>query len=114
MWNGKKKAVTFSFDDGVTQDIRLIEMLNHYGLKATFNLNSGLLGRTNELSRNGKNVRHDRIATNDIKTVYAGHEVAVHTLTHPTLTALDEEEIIRQVEEDRKALKKSFGLAKCR
>ena len=44
MWNGKKKAVTFSFDDGVTQDIRTIEILNKYGLKATFNLNSGLLG----------------------------------------------------------------------
>ena len=28
MWNGKLKAVTFSYDDGVTQDIRFIEMLN--------------------------------------------------------------------------------------
>ena len=37
MWNGKKKAVTFSFDDGVTQDIRLIEIFNKYGLKGTFN-----------------------------------------------------------------------------
>ena len=26
MWNGKKKAVTFSYDDGVTQDRRLVEM----------------------------------------------------------------------------------------
>ena len=45
MWNGKKKAVTFSFDDGVTQDIRLIEILNKYGLKGTFNLNSGLMAK---------------------------------------------------------------------
>ena len=44
MWNGKKKAVTFSFDDGVTQDIKTLEILNKYGLKATFNLNSGFLG----------------------------------------------------------------------
>ena len=28
MWNQKKKAVTFSFDDGVTQDVRLIGILN--------------------------------------------------------------------------------------
>ena len=28
MWNGKKKAVTFSYDDGVTQDRRLVEMMN--------------------------------------------------------------------------------------
>ncbi|MBQ8658775.1 MAG: polysaccharide deacetylase family protein [Clostridia bacterium] len=109
MWNGKKKAVTFSFDDGVTQDIRLIEILNRYGLKGTFNLNSGLLGKEGELLRNGKNVRHDKINANDVKTVYAGHEVAVHTLTHPTLTTLDKKEIIRQVEEDRKALSELCG-----
>ena len=28
----KKKAITFSYDDGVTQDIRLIELLNKYNL----------------------------------------------------------------------------------
>ena len=38
MWNGKKKAVTFSFDDGVSQDIRLIEIFNKYGLKGEKNL----------------------------------------------------------------------------
>ena len=26
MWNGKKKALTFSYDDAVSQDIRLIEI----------------------------------------------------------------------------------------
>ena len=42
-WQKKfMKAVTFSYDDGVEQDIRLIEILNTYGLKCTFNLNSGL------------------------------------------------------------------------
>ena len=39
------KAITFSYDDGVTQDQRLIEMFDRYGLKATFNINSGLLGK---------------------------------------------------------------------
>ena len=52
MWNGKKKALTFSYDDGVTQDVRLIKILNRYGLRATFNLNSGLLGRDGTLVRN--------------------------------------------------------------
>ena len=41
MWNNKKKAITFSFDDGVEQDIKFIEICDKYGLKATFNLNSG-------------------------------------------------------------------------
>ena len=43
MWQNKNKALTFSFDDGVKQDIRLVEILNKYGLKGTFNLNSGFL-----------------------------------------------------------------------
>ena len=38
------KALTFSYDDGVTQDKRLIKILNKYGLKCTFNINSGLFG----------------------------------------------------------------------
>lgn len=109
MWNGKKKAVTFSFDDGVSQDIRLIEIFNKYGLKGTFNLNSGFLGLEGTLVRNGKTVRHDKIAADKIKEVYKGHEVAVHTLTHPNLTGLEKDEIIRQVEEDRKRLSEICG-----
>lgn len=109
MWQGKKKAVTFSFDDGVTQDIRLIEMLDRYGLKATFNINSELLGKKGELERNGKTVRHDKIKPGELGRIYAGHEVAAHTLTHPNLTRLCEAEIIRQVEEDRKNLSRLCG-----
>ena len=30
---GKMKAVTFSYDDGVTQDQRLISLFNKYNLK---------------------------------------------------------------------------------
>jgi peptidoglycan/xylan/chitin deacetylase (PgdA/CDA1 family) len=109
MWNGKNKAVTFSFDDGVRQDIRLIEIFNKYGLKGTFNLNSGFLGLEGTLFRNGRTVRHDKISENEIKSVYNGHEVAVHTLTHPNLTELDKDEIIRQVELDRKRLSEICG-----
>ena len=109
MWNGKKKAVTFSFDDGVTQDIRLIEILNKYGLKGTFNINSGLLGLPGQLNRNWGIVNHTKVKASEVKDIYKGHEVAVHSLTHPTLVGLDEETIIRQVEEDRIALEKLCG-----
>ena len=37
---GKAKAVTFSYDDWVIQDIRLAEMFDKYGMKGTFNFNS--------------------------------------------------------------------------
>ena len=97
----KKKAVTFSYDDGVTQDIRLIELLNKYGLKCTFNLNSELLSQKGMLIREGKRIAHYKIHAEDVKNIYEGHEVAVHTLTHPNLTQCDDKEIIRQVETDR-------------
>ena len=109
MWNGKKKAITFSFDDGVTQDIRLIEILDRYGLKCTFNLNSEFLGLDGTLDRNGRTVRHDKIAKDKIKEVYKNHEVAVHTLTHPFLPSLEKDEIIRQVEKDRENLSEICG-----
>ena len=110
MWNNKKKAITFSFDDGVTQDVRLIEILNRYGLKATFNINSQLLGLAGELERNGERIRHDKILPEKLKEIYRGHEIAVHTLTHPLLPAIaDDNEVIRQVEEDRKNLSTLCG-----
>ena len=107
--NEIKKALTFSYDDGVTQDIRLIEIFNKYGIKATFNLNSGLLGKTGELLRDGVYVNHPKVNDDDVKAIYEGHEVAVHTLTHPRLAEETDEEIIRQVEQDREALSKLTG-----
>lgn len=109
MWNGKKKAITFSFDDGVTQDIRLVQILNKYGLKATFNLNSGLFGNVRNLERNGRVITHNKIKSEEVKSLYAGHEIAVHTVNHPTLVGLPEEQIVYEVEEDRKALEKLCG-----
>lgn len=114
MFNGKRKAVTFSYDDCTVQDIRLVELLNQYGVKATFNVNSELLGRNNELIRKGVKVRHDKLRASDIKRIYKGHEVACHTLTHPYLQEIeDENEIIRQIEEDRKNLEKIVGYQIC-
>lgn len=109
MYNGKKKAITFSFDDGVTQDIRFIEILDKYGLKCTFNINSELLGLDGELDLYGKRISHNKVQKSDVANIYKNHEVAVHTLTHPNLTTLPEEEIIRQVETDRLNLSELCG-----
>ena len=37
---GKRKAFNITYDDGVLQDVRFVQLLNRYGLKGTFNLNS--------------------------------------------------------------------------
>lgn len=109
MWNGKKKAVTFSFDDGVMQDIRTIEILDKYGLKGTFNLNSARFGIQNPYESNGKTVERTTIEPWQVKEVYQNHEVAVHTQSHPNLTLLPDSCVTWQVEEDRKALERLTG-----
>lgn len=109
MFNGKMKAVTFSYDDGITQDQRFIKLLNKYGLKCTFNINSELLGKAGSLSRNDVTVSHVKPKAEEIANIYKGHEVAVHTLTHPFLPDLDDEEVIRQVEQDRINLSELVG-----
>lgn len=107
MFNGKMKAITFSYDDCTLQDIRLTELFNKYGIKATFNVNSDLLGTKNELIREGVLVNHDKIPAKDVKRIFEKHEIAVHTLTHPRLQDIeDDNEVIRQVEQDRIALSK--------
>ncbi len=109
MDNKKLKGLTFSYDDGVTQDVRLIELFNKYGMKATFNLNSELLGRENTLVREGYAIFHNKVKPEDVKHIYEGHEVAAHTLTHPLLPSVSDKEIIRQVEEDRLKLSELCG-----
>ncbi|MBQ8323319.1 MAG: polysaccharide deacetylase family protein [Clostridia bacterium] len=101
----KRKAATLSFDDGVEQDIHLIDILSKYGLKATFNLNSGLWGVRDKLTVKGKEVRQDKILPTQVDKVYRGYEVGVYTLTHSNLTEQPKETIIRQVKKAEKPLK---------
>ena len=113
MFAGKMKALTFSYDDGVLQDKRLIDIFNKYNLKATFNLNSERFGLEGQLIRGGKQINHTKVNAQDVKTIYGGHEVAAHTLTHPNLCKLEKEEIIRQVEQDRLNLSQLVGYDVC-
>ena len=85
MWNGKMKALTFSYDDGVEQDIRLIEILDRYHLRGTFNLNPGLQSPEHTFQKGSVTVRHLPLA--QLPEVYKNHEVAGHTNTHLHLEA---------------------------
>ncbi len=94
---GKFKAVVMSYDDGVTQDKKLAAMFSKHGMVGTFNVNSGKLGQKNYLQ------------AAEIKVVYAGHEVATHSVTHPHLTSLTAAQINQELADDRKALEKLTG-----
>jgi peptidoglycan/xylan/chitin deacetylase (PgdA/CDA1 family) len=103
--NGKRIAVTTSFDDGVVQDRRVVKAFNEWGLKGTFNLNSGTLLRNGKPSTESSG----RIDACEVAELYMGHEVAVHTVTHPSLTKLDAAQIAMEVIDDRKALEDLVG-----
>lgn len=108
MWNGKKKALTFSYDDGIAQDIRLVELFNKYGLKATFNLNSGLMNEKGAwVTDGGINIR--RLLPDEAAELYKGHEIAVHCVSHPHIIDMPEEELRREILDDKDALEKLFG-----
>ena len=106
--DGKSKVLTLSYDDGVVQDIRLIKILDQYGIKATFNINSGLY-----LPEDTQRERfYGRMKLSEAKALYinSGHEVATHALTHPFLDRLRTEEILTEVIEDRKNIEHQYGV----
>lgn len=109
MFDGKLKAVTFSFDDGVTQDKRLIEIFNKYGLKSTFNLNSGKLGLAGQWTCAGVLINHIKFTAEELPEIYAGHEVASHTVTHAGISKMADADILHQVNDDVDTLSSIMG-----
>ena len=106
--HGKAKAFNVTYDDGVLQDVRFVELLNKYNLKGTFNLNSGLIEHEFEwVHENGCIVK--RISKDKVISLYQGHEIASHTLTHPYMDNLSESEILYELQADRANLEKLFG-----
>ena len=105
--DGKRKTLTLSYDDGVVQDIRLIEIMNKYGIKGTFNVNSGSWLAEDKV----REKFYGRLKLSEAKQLYinSGHEVAVHSYTHPFLEQLDSSEVIYEITQDRLALEKDFG-----
>ena len=112
------KYFTFSFDDGVTQDLRAIDIFKKHGFYGcTFFINTGLLGASwawvgEQFGR--PDVPHLRFTEEELKTgIYDGFDVAVHTLHHPSLSSCDDtpEKITEEVQGDADNIKRIFGYA---
>lgn len=100
--SGKDKAVTFSYDDGVRDDIRLAETLTRHGIKGTFNINSVRFTQQDPAKF---------LTADEVKAVIlsAGHEIAVHGKNHRAPGACRPIELIHEVLECRKELEALFG-----
>ncbi len=124
-----KKYFAWSFDDGLEQDKKIIEILKEYGLGATFHLNSGLFGDKTYEGRIGNlgmtetpaasfdpgarhllpYVPHFRIPADEVRQVYEGFEIASHTCGHVNLAKCTEDARRSEIAEDVKALSETFG-----
>ena len=106
---GRKKALTLSYDDGVEQDIRLLDIMKKNRLKGTFNLNSGLFVPEDHEWPSGQIIR--RMSRLNCIDVFkdSGMEIAVHGLTHPFMEQLPTNLCTYEVLQDRVNLEKAFG-----
>ena len=114
LWkDGKKKALTLSYDDAVIHDRRLIELLNKYGIRCTFNLDSGKFSDEKididySLTPVEK-MKHVTVGRAEVASLYKDHEIASHTVNHPWLNKLTDDEIISEVRNDVDALSDIAG-----
>jgi peptidoglycan/xylan/chitin deacetylase (PgdA/CDA1 family) len=97
---GKNKALILSYDDGAKQDRKLVELMNKYQLIGTFHLNSNKLSTNNYF---------DYLNKEEIKDLYKGHEVSVHSANHPNLSDISKIDVIYEILEDRKELERLMG-----
>lgn len=114
------KYFTMSFDDGITQDERIIEILKKYNMPCTFNINTGLYGvRWDWVAEAvGKpGLLHQRFTKAQMESgIYDGFDVEVHTLNHPSLAGNygnDKSSIIREVGDDAKNIEALTGVQPC-
>lgn len=106
---GRRKALTLSYDDGVEQDARLLEIMAKHGLKGTFNLNSGLYAPEGTIWPQGH--IHRRLSKSAVTRLYAqsGQEVAIHCAEHGNLPLMPAAAAIQDVMRDKDALEQQFG-----
>ncbi|MEU4240761.1 polysaccharide deacetylase family protein [Actinoplanes sp. NPDC026619] len=95
----KPVQVTFTFDDGVADQLQGKQLLEKYGMTGTFYINSALIGLPGYMTRT------------DLDALKAaGHEIGGHTATHQNLPTLSAAEQNRQICLDRNTLL-SWGYA---
>lgn len=105
---GKRKAFNITYDDGILQDVRFVELLNRYGIPGTFNLNSGLMEQEFQwVHPCGMTIT--RLPLSAAKGLYRGHEVASHTRTHPYMDQLNREQLLAEMQADKQTLEAAIG-----
>jgi len=107
--NERVMTVVQCWDDGVTTDVRLVDILRRHRARATFNLNAGLHERHRTLSFVHNGVDVERLGRDEMREVYDGFTIANHSLTHPRLDQMTIEAARHDIREGRDRLQQFFG-----
>ena len=100
---GKTKAVTFSYDDGCRDDVRLSETLAKHQLKCTFNIPSHRIPETyDEWSLSKEEIKEHILDK--------GHEIAIHTAHHLANGLQNTADGIKEVLDCRVNLENAFNI----
>ncbi|MBQ3235440.1 MAG: polysaccharide deacetylase family protein [Clostridia bacterium] len=96
--NGKTKAVTFSYDDGSKNDLRLVDTFDKYGVKATFNLVSAWIDASDNFLNKA-----------DVLEISKTHEIANHTKHHLWNERIPIDQMVSEVVECKNDLEDIIG-----
>ncbi|MBO4219579.1 MAG: polysaccharide deacetylase family protein [Clostridia bacterium] len=110
---GRLHAFTMSYDDGRMEDFRLASLMRRYGVKGTFNINTGLYWAEDrpdpEDRPNHRKMRHSEMVR-FVEEYRDMAEIAVHARTHRNLATLVFPQIIDELITDRAAIEEDFGV----
>ncbi len=91
---GKQNCITFSYDDGNTQDKWVAQTLRDYDMKGTFHLiNRGLA----------------LLSAEEVRQIYSNHEIACHGEVHASLDTVARTSVIAEVMNNRRLLEEKAG-----
>ena len=88
--------VTTSWDDGHPMDLKLAEVLSEFGIKGTFYVTP-------------RNRERAVMPISDLRTLSENFEIGAHTLTHPDLRSLNDQQLKNEINGSKAELESVLG-----
>lgn len=106
---GRKKAFTISYDDNITQDERLIGLMEKYKIKGTFNLIPGWFAKEGAVFPEGET--YINVTEKKARELYDNElvEVANHGYSHRKMTSLPGLQSMEDIVNCRQKLERMYG-----
>jgi len=106
-WTGRTAVITF--DDGYVDNLAAADELIRRGMRATWYIVTGYIGRYPTWEREGQPTSRLLNTEELSQLLLAGMDVGAHTHNHRRLTELEEGEIVREIVTSRETLSDILG-----